>query len=398
MTETKIRIAVASSGLGRVARGVEAWAADLAAGLVDRGEAVILVKGAGDPALDYERVVRCWSRESRATARLLKFVPAALGWRIGLGSSYEVEQMTFGLGLLALLRRSRIDILHVQDPRVALLTQRARRLGLVRTRTILAHGTEESLGFLRRIDHLQHLAPWHLEASRDAGVWKSTWSAIPNFIDTERYRPGQAPSLRAELGIGPDELVVLTVAAIKRRHKRIDFLIDEFRQLLGCRPDRPIRLVIAGGWETETDELIARGQALLGDRVRFLVRFPRARMAELYRLADVFVLCSLKEMMPIALLEAMASGLPCLVSQHPVVAWMVGSGGETIAMERPGALAEALGRMVADPTSRLTLGDQARERCVAVFHRDRVVDAILDYYQQVLGRDPVSQTVNRSNQ
>ena len=48
------------------------------------------------------------------------------------------------------------------------------RLGLVRTKTILAHGTEEPAAFLKKITYLQHLAPWHLEECRTAGVWKPT--------------------------------------------------------------------------------------------------------------------------------------------------------------------------------------------------------------------------------
>jgi len=53
------------------------------------------------------------------------------------------------------------------------------------------------------------------------------------------------------------------------------------------------------------------------------------------------LLCSLKEMMPIALLEAIASGLPCIVNRHPVLEWITGPGGEAIDMTQTGALANA---------------------------------------------------------
>ena len=117
---------------------------------------------------------------------------------------------------------------------------------------------------------------------------------------------------------------MLSVAAIKRAHKRIDYLVREFAALGGKRPDWPVWLVVAGGRDEHSDELMTWGRELLGDRVRFLPNYPRERMPELYRAADLFVLCSLKEMMPIALLEATASGLPSLVNRHPVVEWMVG--------------------------------------------------------------------------
>lgn len=380
-----MKIAVAASGLGHVARGIETWAHDLGHALAGRDVSVLLCKGAGNSEAEYERVVPCLTRESLRTRRILARMPRFLGWRLGLGNGYGVEQTTFAWNLLSVLRAGRIDILHVQDPQVATLVQRARALGLVKTRTILAHGTEEPVEFQRRITYLQHLAPWHLEESRQAGVWKPTWTAIPNFVDTRQFAPGESAPLRAELGIPADAIVVLAAAAIKRHHKRVDYVLSEFAQLRIRQPGLPIYLVLAGGWEAETDALIAEGQARLGDRVRFLVRFPRSRMAELYRLADVFTLGSLKEMMPIALLEAAASGLPCVVNAHPVMEWMVGPGGAAIDMSQRGALAGELERLALDPPLRQRLGRAAREHCHANFGKDRVVDQILDYYQQVMG-------------
>lgn len=383
------RIAVASSGLGHVARGIEAWADDLAAALAARGEDVTLCKGAGTATRPYERVVPCLRRESDGTRRLLKVLPRRASWRLGLGSPYGIEQTSFALRLLPFLRRHRIDVLHVQDPQVALIAQRARKCGLVRTRTVLAHGTEEPVGFLRRIDHLQHLAPWHLDQTREAGAWKPAWTAIPNFIDTDRFAPGRADAIRAELGIPADALVVLTAAAIKRHHKRIDHLLAEFARLRADRPDLPVWLVVAGGWEAETDELIEQGKRLLGDRVRFLVRFPRERMPELYRSADVFALCSLFEMMPIALIEATASGLPCVTHRHPILEWMTGAGGVQVDMAAPGELAAALGELLSDASGRTATGRAAREHCLANFSRDAVVDQILAYYRRVARPRPV---------
>ena len=261
--------------------------------------------------------------------------------------------------------------------------QRAQQRGRLQTRTILAHGTEEPLEFQRKITYLQHLAPWHLDEAAAQGERRPTWTAIPNFIDTEAFS-SNGGNLRQELNLPANAIVVLTAAAIKRHHKRIDYLLDEFAQLKVQRPELPVYLVVAGGWERETDELVASGRQRLGDRVRFLVKFPRQRMAELYRTADIFVLCSLKEMMPIALLEATAAGLPCLVSQHPVVSWMVGPGGHAIDMSAPGELTKSLLAWACDEQTRLTLGRKAADYCRQKFSRDCVVDQILDYYQLVM--------------
>jgi glycosyltransferase involved in cell wall biosynthesis len=93
-------------------------------------------------------------------------------------------------------------------------------------------------------------------------------------------------------------------------------------------------------------------------------------------------------MMPVAVLEATASGLPCLVHQHPVLEWMVGPGGEAIDMATPGELTAALGRWLGDPHRCSEVGRRAREHCVRHFSLDVVVDQVLDYYRRVAAAAP----------
>lgn len=381
-----MRVVVASSGLGHVSRGVEAWASDLGRALAEREVPVTLCKGAGEAKVPFERVMPCVRRDDIWTQRLARWFPRPVLWRFGLTSAYGIEQVTFAAGLLNFLRRERADILHVQDPIVAAIAQRASQVGLIRARVILNHGTEEPATFLKKIRYLQHGAPWHFEDARREGAWKKTWTAIPNFIDTELFSP-EGATLRRELGIPGEAIVVLCAAAIKRKHKRIDYLIDEFARVRELSRRLPLWMIVAGGWERDTDDLVRSATQRLGERIRFLVRFPRERMPELYRTADVFALCSLKEMMPMAVLEATASGLPCLVNHHPVLQWMIGPGGRAIDMAAAGELAVAIAALAADRDSRATLGAEARRHCVANFSRDRVIDQILDYYRFVLSHD-----------
>ena len=379
-----MRIAVACSGLGHVTRGNEAWAEDLAHALARRGEIVTLYKGAGKEKSDYERVVPCLRRMTTTTSQLDRWLPKQGRWRLGLGSEYEIEQTTFAISLIGRLRRHQAEIVHVPDPRVALILQRAGNLGWIRARTILAHETEESLETLEGLDHLNVITPQDYERISSAGAWKPSWALIPNFINTRTFHPGRDESLRAELGIPLDASVVLTAAAIKRDHKRIDYLLHEFDRFSKKYPDQAIWLVVAGGRDQDTDELMRIGRDLIGERVRFLPNFPRERMARLYKIADLFVLCSLKEMFGIVLLEAMASGLPCLVNRDPVLKWVIGPGGESIDMSTGGILSAALDGLLSDPVRRRRLGDQARSYCVEHFSEDRVVGQFLDYYRSVL--------------
>ena len=110
-------------------------------------------------------------------------------------------------------------------------------------------------------------------------------------------------------------------------------------------------------------------------------------MAELYRAADIFTLGSLKEMMPIALLEATASGLPCVVHRHPVMQWMIGPGGHAADLSCPGGWAATVVPLLRDRQRRVELGQLARAHCLQHFSRDQVVDRILSYYDFVLHHD-----------
>jgi glycosyltransferase involved in cell wall biosynthesis len=385
-TANSPRIAIASSGLGHIARGVEAWADDLARELHHRGINVTLCKGSGHAAAPYERVIPCCRRDTPGAARAARALPRWLAWRLGLSSVYGVEQTTFAWGLIRFLRREQIDLLHVQDPQFALIIERARRFGWVRTDTVLAHGTEESPDFLRKFTYVQHLSPEHEQHARDAGASRPSWFTIPNFIDTARFSPGRDDALRRELDIPANALVVLSAAAIKKTHKRIDHLLEEVASLRASHPHLPVYLVVAGGSEQQTQEVIQYGQRILGDRVRFLVSFPRDRMPSLYQAADIFVLASLREMMPIALLEAAASGLPCVVNDTPTLRWMVGSGGTCIDMSQPSELSQTLARVLSDEGARRCSGAQMRDHCVAQFGQRAVVDQIIHAYESVLGR------------
>ena len=108
------------------------------------------------------RVLPCLKRGDRLTRFIVRCAPG-FTWRWGWKSGYELEQRSFWRLLWPILRDEGFDILHVQDPLLADLCRRYRSAGKLKTKEILAHGTEESVAFLAKFDYVQHLAPWHLE-------------------------------------------------------------------------------------------------------------------------------------------------------------------------------------------------------------------------------------------
>ena len=130
-------------------------------------------------------------------------------------------------------------------------------------------------------------------------------TVIPNGVDVELFRPGPA-SERA--------LTLFSVSRLVPR-KNIDVLIAAVEALTG--EGAPLSLVIAG---TGPEEDRIRGLAeRLPGRVTFLGFIDEARKRELLSQTDVFVQLSIREGLSIATLEALASGVPCLVSDLPGV-------------------------------------------------------------------------------
>ena len=182
-----------------------------------------------------------------------------------------------------------------------------------------------------------------------------------------------------------EALVMLSVGALKKGHKRMDYVLREFARWQKTDPATRAVLVIAGAREAETEDILTLARTLPEGTVKIIENAPRSQVAKLLQAADVFTLASLHEMMPIAVLEAMASGLPIACNDTPTLRWMVGDAGPLTVIEEQGALAAQF-KLLADEGIRRTMATAARERAEEIFSERVVIGQIVDMYEQVLGR------------
>ena len=162
-------------------------------------------------------------------------------------------------------------------------------------------------------------------------------------VDVERFHPGRrvsdGPAIRAELGLAPDQPMVLLVGTGFRR-KGVDTLLEIWRR----DPPAGAALIIVGN----DQHLVNRTRAARELRGPVLFTGPRRDVERFYAAADLFALPSLHEGCPVAILEALATGLPVVTSRSTGAPELL-----------PGPLAELL---VDDPrdvdaiASRLRLG------------------------------------------
>ncbi|MGB7861065.1 MAG: glycosyltransferase [Acidimicrobiia bacterium] len=172
---------------------------------------------------------------------------------------------------------------------------------------------------------------------------------IPNGVRT--VSPGDTTALRNELGIGPDESLVVHVGNI-RPYKGHQNLIEATAMLVESHPNT--RIVSIGGEKNDGDLERIRQAARFANvdgHLRFLGRKDNAQ--QFIAAADVFVNPSEIEGLPIVILEALSCG-------RPVVATDVGGVGSVVKHEQTGllvpprdpvALARAIGRALTDPSS-----------------------------------------------
>ncbi len=124
----------------------------------------------------------------------------------------------------------------------------------------------------------------------------------------------------------------------------------------------------------------------VGERIRLLGPVVGEAKTELLVGAQGFVLPSLAEGLPMSLLEAMAIGLPSVVSDVGAMSEAVRHGldGIVVSPNDVQALAEALDYLAQNPELRQRLGNSARVRCESLYGIERMVDTLVDVYAKHL--------------
>jgi glycosyltransferase involved in cell wall biosynthesis len=205
---------------------------------------------------------------------------------------------------------------------------------------------------------------------------------IPNGIDSKRFRPD--PSVRAErraaLGIAQDAVVFGHAGRFHPQKGHSVFLEASIR----AARERPnARFLLCGLNVTPKHEpflSVAKGE--WGHR--FIFAGPQDDMPSIYNALDVFVMSSTAgEAFPNVVAEAMACGIPAIVTDIGDAAEIVGPLGTVVPIEPVADLGERLAQaMCGCLTLELSLsGGQVRDRMVASFDLDAITDRYADLYR-----------------
>jgi glycosyltransferase involved in cell wall biosynthesis len=204
---------------------------------------------------------------------------------------------------------------------------------------------------------------------------------IENGIDLTRYatQPDRN-GLRRRLGLDPARRYVVSVG---RCHPVKDqaMLLHAFAWVARARPD--VDLLIAGDGPLRTDLEMLAGRLGVEGRVRFLG--VRPDVPDILQAADVFALTSVSEAASLTLLEAMASGLPVVVTAVGGNPEIVREGREGFLVPRGDApaAAAALLRLLDDPAVAIALGNAGRARVADRYRLEQTVASYGRLYRRL---------------
>jgi glycosyltransferase involved in cell wall biosynthesis len=136
---------------------------------------------------------------------------------------------------------------------------------------------------------------------------------ISNGIDADAFAadPTRRAEVRAQLGIGVDEVVAVSISRLVPQ-KGVDIYVEALAAAVAAQPSTALRLLIVGSGPAEDDLRVLASRLQVTNRITFTGAVDHSTVAELLAASDVFVFAprgSGREGNPIALMEARASGL-----------------------------------------------------------------------------------------
>jgi glycosyltransferase involved in cell wall biosynthesis len=205
---------------------------------------------------------------------------------------------------------------------------------------------------------------------------------ILNGIDTTRFCPGRSEGLRFQLSIPQDHIVIGAVGQL-RPEKNLLMLLRAFEPIAARKAT--LLIVGSGPCRRELEQMVNERGLKASVIFAGAITDPRPY----YQAMDIFAMTSLTEQMPMALLEAMSTGLPAVCTAVGDIPGMLeANSAELVQSGDDRGYASALALMTERQHVRETIGNKNRRRCIAHYSLDRMMAEYARLYQNAIRREP----------
>ncbi|MDE3195006.1 MAG: glycosyltransferase family 4 protein [Acidobacteriota bacterium] len=222
-----------------------------------------------------------------------------------------------------------------------------------------------------------------------AGFPRGQLKWMPNPVDVDAFRPalpGERDAFRASHGLPASTRVAIYTGRLSPE-KGLRFLISGFAAAVDEYEDA-LLIVVGDGSSRAELETLAQEKGLSPGRVRFVGRIDASAVPDWLRASDVFALTSPNEGFSCSLLEAMASGLPSLVSDIPANRQLIDPGihGLTVPYDDVPAIGRAFVALFRNSEQRTAMAAEARKRVVENYSTRHIVERYEALFSEVIGR------------
>ena len=207
---------------------------------------------------------------------------------------------------------------------------------------------------------------------------------IPNGFDLNRFRPDKAArkEIRRELGLSEDSIIIGLVGRFHPLKDHYNF-VQAATKLDQSNAD--VHFVLCGNGVTWDNSVLVSWIDKAGIRFRCRLLGARCDINKIYASLDVFTSSSCSEAFPLVVGEAMACGVPCVVTDVGDSAYIVGNTGIVVSPGDPSALARAWTKLLALPSEeRMRLGSKARKRIADNFDLQSTAKKYKDLWLSVV--------------
>jgi glycosyltransferase involved in cell wall biosynthesis len=233
---------------------------------------------------------------------------------------------------------------------------------------------------LKRFDRVAVVSQQLKNEVECCGIAEGKVSVIPNGIAACREDRALRETLRGTLGLGANEIVIGTVGRLspEKGHR---FLLEAASRLV--RSGVKVKFLLVG--DGPLREALAEKARELGIACRVVFTGVRDDAADLVSLMDVFVLPSLREGMPMALLEAMARGIPSVATAVGEVPAMLDDGrnGALVPAADAARMAKAILLLIRDRAAASALSIRAAEKVKAEYSSEIMAEKYLALYRSI---------------